>query len=169
MARGSDERRLAEHLGVSRPTVCEAIRVLQTMGVRGGVGSGPEAGTTVIAEPAGGIAVALRLHLAARRLPMADLVNTRVMIESFSVRVAAQGSDDLELDRAAALLDRMDDPGLDADAFHQLHVDFHVSITRAAGNAVNTAANTAVMVALRDAIQAIGLGRPARMRAGCRL
>ncbi|CCH31282.1 FCD domain-containing protein [Actinosynnema sp. NPDC047251] len=143
------ERRLAEQLGVSRPTVREAIRVLQALGVvRSGVGSGPDAGTTVIADPAGGLGTALRLHLATRRLPLADLVGTRVMIEGHSARAAAGVRDCAELDRAADLLDRMDDPELDADAFHQLDADFHVALTAAAGNAVNTA----VMAALRDAI-----------------
>ncbi|MEV0678843.1 FCD domain-containing protein [Actinosynnema sp. NPDC050436] len=143
------ERQLAEQLGLSRPTVREAIRVLQALGVvRSGVGSGPAAGTTVIADPAGGLGTALRLHLATRRLPLADLVGTRVMIEGHSARAAALAPDPAELDRAAALLDRMDHPDLDADAFHQLDADFHVALTAAAGNAVNTA----VMAALRDAI-----------------
>ncbi len=143
------ERQLAEELGVSRPTVREAIRVLQALGVvRSGVGSGPDAGTTVIADAAGGIGAALRLHLATRRLSPADLVGTRVMIESHSAAAAARVPDSPELDRAGELLDRMDDPGLDADAFHQLDADFHVALTAAAGNAVNTA----VMAALRDAI-----------------
>jgi GntR family transcriptional repressor for pyruvate dehydrogenase complex len=143
------ERKLAEGLGVSRPTVREAIRVLQALGVvRSGVGSGPEAGTTVIADPAGGIGAALRLHLATRRLPMADLVGTRTMIESASVRAAARTPAHPDLDVAAALLAGMDAPGIDADTFHQLDADFHVAITRAAGNVVNAA----IMTALRDAI-----------------
>ncbi|MBB5800839.1 DNA-binding FadR family transcriptional regulator [Saccharothrix ecbatanensis] len=143
------ERKLAEDLGVSRATVREAIRVLQAMGVvRSGVGSGPDAGTTVIADPAGGLGAALRLHLATRRLPMADLVGTRVMIESHSVRAAAAVPDHPDLARAADLLTRMDAPELTADAFHQLDADFHVALTAAAGNAVNTA----IMAALRDAI-----------------
>ncbi|MDU0287999.1 FadR/GntR family transcriptional regulator [Saccharothrix longispora] len=143
------ERRLAEELGVSRPTVREAIRVLQALGVvRSGVGSGPDAGTTVIADPAGALGAALRLHLATRRLPLGDLVDTRAMIESHSVRAAAGRPDHPDLVRAAGLLDRMDDPDLDADAFHQLDADFHVALTAAAGNAVNTA----VMAGLRDAI-----------------
>ncbi|WP_309111190.1 FCD domain-containing protein [Saccharothrix sp.] len=145
------ERQLAEELGVSRPTVREAIRVLQALGVvRSGVGSGPGAGTTVVADPAGGIAAALRLHLATRLLPLADLVQTRTMIESHSVRAAARTPDHPDLARAAELLDRMDDPALDADAYHRLDADFHVALTAAAGNAVNTA----VMTALRDAMHA---------------
>ncbi|MFC7614959.1 FadR/GntR family transcriptional regulator [Actinokineospora soli] len=123
--------------------------MLQALGVvRSGVGSGPEAGTTVIADPAGGIGAALRLHLATRRLPMADLVGTRAMIEGASARAAALVPSSPDLDHAEDLLSRMDAPGIDADTYHQLDADFHVTITRAAGNAVNTA----IMTALRDAI-----------------
>ncbi|MEV6013085.1 FCD domain-containing protein [Streptomyces sp. NPDC051976] len=154
------ERRLAEDLGVSRPTVREAIRVLQALGVvRSGVGSGPEAGTTVIADPAGGIGAALRMHLASRRLPMKDLVETRVMIESVSVRAAAEAPRQGELDHAATLLHQMDAPGLDPYAFHQLDADFHVTLTRAAGNEVNTA----IMAGLRDAIHQTILGAVATL------
>lgn len=154
------ERRLAEDLGVSRPTVREAIRVLQALGVvRSGVGSGPEAGTTVIADPAGGIGAALRMHLASRRLPMKDLVETRVMIESVSVRAAAEAPRQEELDHAAALLHQMDAPGLDPYAFHRLDADFHVTLTRAAGNEVNTA----IMAGLRDAIHQTILGAVATL------
>ncbi|WP_427136447.1 FadR/GntR family transcriptional regulator [Pseudarthrobacter sp. S9] len=46
------ERTLAEQLEVSRTSVREAIRILEAMGVvRAGVGSGPDAGTVVIADP----------------------------------------------------------------------------------------------------------------------
>ncbi|HEY3509661.1 MAG TPA: GntR family transcriptional regulator, partial [Kribbella sp.] len=46
------ERALAEQLGISRPSVREAVRVLEAMGVvRTATGSGPEAGTVIVAEP----------------------------------------------------------------------------------------------------------------------
>ena len=47
------ERALAERLGVSRPSVREAIKILEALGViRTATGSGPEAGATVVADPA---------------------------------------------------------------------------------------------------------------------
>ncbi|WP_306901913.1 FadR/GntR family transcriptional regulator [Arthrobacter sp. B1I2] len=50
------ERTLADILNVSRTSVREAIRILEAMGiVRAGVGSGPDAGTVVTADPAGSI------------------------------------------------------------------------------------------------------------------
>src|SRR5690349_13603875 len=79
------ERSLAEQLKVSRTSVREAIRVLEAMGVvRAGVGSGPEAGTVVISDPATALGSALRLHVATRHLPVADIVETRVLLESWA-------------------------------------------------------------------------------------
>ena len=64
------ERTLAEQLSVSRTSVREAIRILEAMGVvRAGVGSGPDAGTVVIADPTAALGSALRLHVATRTCP----------------------------------------------------------------------------------------------------
>src|ERR671920_2378126 len=107
------ERSLAEQLKVSRTSVREAIRILEAMGVvRAGVGSGPEAGTVVISDPTAALGSALRLHVATQHLPVSDIVETRVLLESWAVSHAKPGSPELEV--AAALLDDMDaDPEVD--------------------------------------------------------
>ena len=149
-ARLPGERVLAERYGVSRASVREAIRVLEAMGlIRTATGSGPEAGAVLIADPAAPIAAALRWHLTSRHLPVADLVGTRVLIESWSARTAAQAADPAELAAATVLLDRMD--AVDAPTeFLALDAEFHVCLARAAGNAVVAA----IMGALRSGIQA---------------
>ena len=77
------ERRLADSLSVSRTSVREAIRILEAMGiVRVGVGSGPDAGTVVTADPAGALTAALRLHVATAHLPVAAIVETRKLLET---------------------------------------------------------------------------------------
>lgn len=141
------ERTLAEQLQVSRTSVREAIRILEAMGVvRAGVGSGPEAGTVVISDPTAALGSALRLHVATQHLPVADIVETRVLLESWA---AARAMPDApELARAAELLDDMDtDPG--TDDFLALDVQFHLALADAAGNAVVSA----MMGSLREAIQ----------------
>src|SRR5690349_5405863 len=83
------ERALAEQLQVSRTSVREAIRILEAMGVvRSGVGSGPDAGTVVISDPAAALGSALRLHVATQHLPVADIVETRVLLESWAAAQA---------------------------------------------------------------------------------
>lgn len=150
------ERTLAEQLQVSRTSVREAIRILEAMGVvRAGVGSGPEAGTVVISDPTAALGSALRLHVATQHLPVSDIVETRVLLESWAA--ARARPDAPELDAAAALLDEMDAVGMDAvgkrslavDDFLALDVRFHLALADAAGNAVVSA----MMGSLRESIQ----------------
>ncbi|MFF1883930.1 FadR/GntR family transcriptional regulator [Pseudarthrobacter sp. NPDC058196] len=143
------ERTLAEQLKVSRTSVREAIRILEAMGVvRAGVGSGPDAGTVVISDPTAALGSALRLHVATQHLPVADIVETRVLLESWAVGKARP--DAPELDEAAALLAGMDGPdGLPVGDFLALDVRFHLALANAAGNAVVSA----MMGSLRESIQ----------------
>lgn len=144
------ERVLAEQLGISRPSVREAVRVLEAMGVvRTGTGSGPEAGAVIVAEPVSPLTAVLRLHLATNHLPMGDVVETRLLLESWSAREAAArelGAGELKV--AEGLLDRMDDAGLPPEEFHLLDAEFHVALSGLAGNVLIAA----VMASLRSAI-----------------
>lgn len=143
------ERVLAGQLGVSRPSVREAIRVLEAMGVvRTAVGSGPDAGAVIVAEPSSPLATTLRLHLATSHLPMGDIVQTRVLLESWAVREAAGAAQPAHLDAAERLLDAMDDPELPRERFHVLDAEFHVALAALAGNVLIST----IMAALREAI-----------------
>ncbi|MFJ4267165.1 FadR/GntR family transcriptional regulator [Paenarthrobacter nicotinovorans] len=141
------ERTMAEQLQVSRTSVREAVRILEAMGVvRAGVGSGKDAGTIVIAEPGSALGSTLRLHVATRHLPVADIVETRVLLESWAAARAT--ADAPELGEAAELLDRMD-VTQDIGTFLALDARFHVALAEAAGNAVVSA----MMASLRGAIE----------------
>jgi GntR family transcriptional repressor for pyruvate dehydrogenase complex len=149
-ARLPGERTLAEQLGISRPSVREAIRVLEAMGVvRTATGSGPDAGAVIVAEPASPLTSLLRLHLATNHLPMGDIVQTRVLLESWAAREAAgRRLRQDELAKAQELLDTMDDPDLTPERFHLLDAEFHVALSALAGNVLLAA----VMSSLRSAI-----------------
>lgn len=141
------ERAMAEQLQVSRTSVREAVRILEAMGVvRAGVGSGKDAGTVVIAEPGSALGSTLRLHVATRHLPVADIVETRVLLESWAAARAKVGVPALE--EAAGLLDQMDESA-DVDTFLALDARFHVALAQAAGNTVVSA----MMASLRGAIE----------------
>jgi GntR family transcriptional repressor for pyruvate dehydrogenase complex len=147
------ERVLAEQLGVGRPSVREALKVLEALGVvRSSPGQGRGSAAVVVARPGEAIGAAMRLHVATSSLPVADLVETRVLLESASVRALAErvrrdGGAVLAAPRA--LVTAMADPGLRPEEFHELDAAFHVALATAAGNAVTAV----VMGALREAIQ----------------
>lgn len=141
------ERAMAEQLQVSRTSVREAVRILEAMGVvRAGVGSGKDAGTVVIAEPGSALGSTLRLHVATRHLPVADIVETRVLLESWAAARAKVGAP--ALDEAAGLLEQMDN-STDIETFLALDARFHVALAQAAGNTVVSA----MMASLRGAIE----------------
>lgn len=143
------ERQLAVRYEVSRSSIREAIRVLEAMGmVRTAAGSGPEAGAVIISDPAAPIGSALRWHLASHHLPVADLVDSRVLIEAWAVAAAARQAA-APLQPLVELLDRMDRPGLSSAEFLTLDTRFHVALAELAGNVVVTV----VMTAMREAIE----------------
>ena len=144
------ERGLAEELGVSRASVREALRVLEAIGlVRTAVGSGADAGAVIVAEPSSAITSTLRFHLASSHLLVAEIVETRTLLESWAVRAAARAGEPERLNTAERLLAAMDDAALSPEDFHRLDAEFHVELTRLAGNGLVEA----VMAALRESIQ----------------
>lgn len=145
------ERALAESHGISRASVRDAIRVLAAMGVvRTGVGSGPQSGAVVTANPTAGLAATLRLHMATNHFPVADIVQTRVMMETWAAVEAAAQPRNVDVEKQLrALLDQMQAPGLGREDFHVLDAAFHVLLSSLAGNTVITA----MMESLRSAIR----------------
>ncbi|GAA2449381.1 FadR/GntR family transcriptional regulator [Agromyces soli] len=154
------ERALSAELGVGRSSVREALRVLEAMGlVRTASGSGPSAGAVIVATPDGGMRTLMRLQVAARGLPVADLVDTRLLLEgAVAARLAEasaattsgdEASAAPELGAAARLLDAMDDPTLAPEEFLALDAAFHLALAEAAGNQVTLAA----MAGLRSGIE----------------
>ncbi|MFC6356485.1 FadR/GntR family transcriptional regulator [Luethyella okanaganae] len=142
------ERALATELDVGRSSVREAIRVLEVLGlVRTQTGSGPTAGAIITATPRGGMSALMRLQVAARGFPVADVVKTRLVLEA---AVAAELAENpRSLDDAVGLLDAMDDPALAPADFLALDARFHLALAEASGNQVVTA----TMAGLREAIE----------------
>ena len=145
------ERTLAEDFGISRASVREAVRILAAMGlVRSATGSGPHSGATVISDPSAALGWALRMHIATRALPVADVVATRVLLETQSSLDAATSQDperEAVLVRTQQMLDRMDDPAVDDAEFHLLDAHFHLLLASLGGNVVLET----IMASLREA------------------
>lgn len=143
------ERHLADQLGVSRTAVREALRMMEAMGVvRSRTGSGPNAGTVIIAEPAEAFGSTLRMHLATNSFSAADVVETRVLLESWAVTHIDPSSQSLV--EAERLLEAMEDPTLDTHQFLDLDADFHIALTASAGNPLVTTMLRSIRSAIRQ-------------------
>jgi len=153
------ERDLAADLGVGRSSVREALRVLEVMGlIRTATGSGPQAGAIVIAAPSGGMSTLLRLQVAAQGFPLADVVQTRLVLEDAVVaRLGADPQRDLAGIRG--ILTAMDADDLTAPEFLVLDAELHYALAEASGNTVIAA----MMAGLRTAIESYVLEGSARI------
>ncbi|MHB1171901.1 MAG: FadR/GntR family transcriptional regulator [Lacisediminihabitans sp.] len=144
------ERALATDLAVGRSSVREAIRVLEVLGlIRTQTGSGPSAGAIIVATPSGGMSALMRLQVAAQGFPVADIVRTRLLIETAVATDLAERGASADLSAAAQLLDAMESPELTPAEFLALDAQFHVSLAEASENQVVTA----MMAGLRSSIE----------------
>jgi GntR family transcriptional repressor for pyruvate dehydrogenase complex len=129
------ERELAELLGVSRPSVREALRVLEWMGViAAGVGSGKDAGSIIQARSTEAFTRLLRIHLALSNFSLDDVVGIRTTLEAAAAETAATQATPADLERLERILDRMADQALAPLDFNELDTEFHVGIAVASGN-----------------------------------
>ncbi|WP_306231431.1 FadR/GntR family transcriptional regulator [Agrococcus beijingensis] len=143
------ERVLAETLQVSRGSLREALRVLEALGtIRTSTGSGPRSGTIITAAPEQALALALNMQLATRHVEHEHIFEVRLLLETWSAAHADLASGDWAT--AAALLDRMDDPALAVADFLQLDAQYHVTLSRAAGNPLISTLMDALRTSIAD-------------------
>jgi GntR family transcriptional repressor for pyruvate dehydrogenase complex len=154
------ERALATELAVGRSSVREAVRVLEAMGlVRTQTGSGPSSGAIIVARPVGGMRALMRLQVAASGFPVADVVRTRLLLETSVAADLADRAPDIDLAAAEQLLTAMDAPHLTAAEFLALDAQFHLALADASGNTVVSA----MMSGLRNSIEGYVLDGVARI------
>lgn len=145
------ERELSERFGVSRATVRDAIRVLESGGlvrVRVGAGGGP-----FVAEPTiTSLAESLSNHLHLVGVSLRELAELRLAIETEAAALAAQRAtaDDLaRLEEVLRYAEQRDGSVLSAAT----STNFHLSVAEAAHNAALLAVLSAVREVLREALE----------------
>ena len=143
------ERALAETLKVSRSSLREALRVLEALGaIQAATGSGPRSGTIITAAPEQALALALNLQLATSHVEHSHVYEVRLLLESW----AAEHSDPAgaDWDSADRLLKLMNDPDITIPDFLQLDAEFHVLVSRAAGNPLISTLMDAMRTSIAD-------------------
>jgi GntR family transcriptional repressor for pyruvate dehydrogenase complex len=144
------ERELAEMLGVSRNSVREALRALESMDlVVREPGRGQASGCIITSGPARALSSVLRLHLALSHFSLEDLVDVRVQLEVQAVRRAAGRGLKQEAVKVDELLESMADTNLTPLEFNRLDTQFHITLSNASGNPLLIS----LMHALRDGVQ----------------
>jgi GntR family transcriptional regulator, transcriptional repressor for pyruvate dehydrogenase complex len=123
------ERELAERFQVSRTSVREALRVLETLGVVS-VRRGAENGAVLMRRPGNAFAPTLRLLLALEHVSLSNVVEFRVMIESSAARLLAKEPDEEVLGRLRDLLPET----ADQFEFHKIDAAFHRTLVEVADN-----------------------------------
>jgi GntR family transcriptional repressor for pyruvate dehydrogenase complex len=127
------ERDLAEALAVSRPTLRQAMRALQIMGViKARQGSG-----SYLADSASEIMrVPSEFALALQNVSKTDLFETRYTLEVRLASLAAERRTEADLESMRHALSEMDKAKGDPEAWCEAEPRFHVCIVQAARNGV---------------------------------
>lgn len=124
---------IARAIGVGRSRTREALRTLEDMDlVQLYNGRGKEMLVHLSDEPASAASAALRLHMSSSRYPTRDLVQTRILLESWAIaRIDPKTTSFAEMDE---VLEQMEDFDLSIRDFLELLLTFHHQVMRCGGN-----------------------------------
>ncbi|MCT1591141.1 MULTISPECIES: FadR/GntR family transcriptional regulator [Kocuria] len=141
------DKDLAAILGVSRGTMREALKILEAQGVlRLYEGSRKSILPMLVREPASSVGPALQLHMATAAYPLRDIVQTRVLLETWALRSSDYRSP--AMPELRAILRGMARDDISLKEFHHHYVSFHIALVKTAGNTLVAS----LMSALRDSI-----------------
>ena len=128
-----NDSEIARAIGVSRSRTREALRTLEDMDlVQLYNGRGKEMLVHLSDEPAAAASAALRLHMSSSRYPTRDLVQTRILLESWAIaRIDPKTASFAEMDEVLA---QMEDFDLSIRDFLELLLTFHHQVMRCGGN-----------------------------------
>jgi GntR family transcriptional regulator, transcriptional repressor for pyruvate dehydrogenase complex len=125
------ERELAAAMQVSRPVLREALRALATMRI---VEIRQGAGTYITALEPQNLVSHLDFVFSKDTVALAQVLETRRVVETGNVRLAAARIDPGRLRRLSEILADLHNSVGDADRFSTLDIAFHDTVCEAAGN-----------------------------------
>ena len=127
------ERELAQSLGVSRPTLREALKRLEYAGVLNTVHGG---GTYVRDVAREALRDPLLALVRGNDSSLVEMAEFRTAIESWAAAQAARRAGPEDLINLEAILRAMEERVAAGEPLHQLDAQFHLAIARAASNAI---------------------------------
>lgn len=151
---------LLEELGVSRTTLREAFKILAAKGM---LSAKPKVGTVVRPESAWSLldpeVLGWLFDSGDLEAALAELFETRRMIETEAAGLAAEMAGPAEVARIRAAYDRMAEPGLPIDRALDADVAFHRAIIESAANRFLRALAEVSETALRATVK-LSVRRP---------
>ena len=155
------ETLLSVEVGVSRPTVREALRLLAAQGLIRTT-KGASGGSFVTMPSVDHISDSLSSNIAlladARDLTLEDLIEARELLEVPAARFAARRRAPGDVDRLQKAIPA-DEPALDAQSEFVHNRDFHTTLIECCGNTMLQIAAQPVFLALQTSLSRSGLGR----------
>ncbi|MBB5070510.1 FCD domain-containing protein [Saccharopolyspora gloriosae] len=148
------ERELCAQMGVSRPTVREAMRTLESAGVVVLRPNDPTGGAIVRMPDGANLERSLLDLVRYSQLSLGDLIGFRMLVETTACHLAAQRRDQAQIDgivRAQLAVEAAVESGTNEE-YIAADVEFHVSVARASGNRLLELSTSAVRAAMAGLI-----------------
>jgi DNA-binding FadR family transcriptional regulator len=144
------ERELVAESGLSRTSVRDALRVLESDGLIT-TKVGRTGGSMVTLPGRESVARSVELFLRTHGIRLESLLECRVAVEPTLARLAARRRTQAQLDEMTALHERFIASCDDVPAYKAINLEWHLSIARASGNEPLMALMEAVSTAIKDA------------------
>jgi GntR family transcriptional repressor for pyruvate dehydrogenase complex len=148
------ERELASQLGVGRPAIREANRVLRDRGL---VELRPGSGTYVCAASDGAISQSIERFFSSRHSPVLELQEMREIMEPALAALAAERATPQDIERMELELAYIEADPSDLDRYIESDAKFHIAVVEAARNRMLSAIFAPMIAIMKDEIREVTL------------
>ena len=145
------ERALVTESGLSRTSVRDALRVLESEGLIS-TKVGRSGGSVVTLPGREAVARSVELFVRTHGIRLESLLECRVAVEPTLARLAARNRTDDQLAEMTALHEQFVASVDDVVRYKALNLDWHLSVARASGNEPLIALMEAIAMPIRDAM-----------------
>ena len=145
------ERQLVEDSGLSRTSVRDALRVLESEGLIS-TKVGRSGGSMVTLPGRDAVARSVELFVRTHGIRLGSLLECRVAVEPTLARLAARERTAEQMDEIADLHERFVASQEDVPRYKAINLDWHLAIARASGNEPLIALMEAIAMPVRDAM-----------------